>query len=40
MEKGLLSQVLQICLEVLKFIIAAKITQKGNKRPRAEGNEG
>jgi len=39
MEKGLLSQVLKMCLEVLKFIIAAKVSEKGNSRPAKQEGE-
>lgn len=39
MEKGLLSQVLKMCLALLKFIIAAKVTQKGNSRPAEQAGE-
>lgn len=39
MEKGLLSTVLELCLDLLKFIIVAKVAQQASKRPACEEGE-
>jgi hypothetical protein len=39
MEKGLLAEVLQMCLHLLQLIIAAKIAQKGNTPPQSTGTQ-
>lgn len=39
MEKGILAEVLQMCLHLLELIICAKIAQKGNTAPPTQGVE-